>query len=497
MKKLINFKWTIGILAISLFSCDPDVSLENPNDLTPETFFETSDQIKAAANGAYAQLQSTGLYQRYGYILPDSFSDESQSGGDANFITSWSFQLTPVTPQVNAFWTTCYRGVAACNFLLNGKANMEERLANGGVDYTQEDINDALGQGHFLRGLYYYHLVKRFGGVPIIVDLENTLDVPRSTEEEVYNLIISDFKIATELLFEKGKTDEGRATRGAALGMLGKVYLHKEKYDSAKLSLDQITGYSLLPLEEYDDNFNESGEFNDESMFEVIYTDEQDGSQWDQNGQGLAEVTWHAQEYTGWTNLRPADKMINEFETDDPRLQSAILQEGDPVGTDGTTTWGNGNAWKKFSQLYENNEVKENGETNVRILRYADVVLMKAEVENKLSNDAGAIAYLNMIRDRVQLPQYGTAEMDTRGYPVGSSSEVFDAIVHERMIELCAEQQRYDDLVRWNLDAQEITVDNDGESRGYNPDIHRLMPIPQTEVDTNSNLNQEDQNPGY
>ena len=95
------------------------------------------------------------------------------------------------------------------------------------------------------------------------------------------------------------------------------------------------------------------------------------------------------------------------------------------------------------------------------------------------------------------MPLYGTPEMDAAGYPVDTPSGVFDAIVHERMIELCGEQVRFDDLVRWNLDAQEITTNNAGQSRGYNPKIHRLMPIPQVEIDTNDGIGPEDQNPGY
>ena len=154
INRIFFFTFLVGILV----SCTEDVTLENPNQLTEDTYFESLQQIEAAANGAYAQLQSSGLYQRFGYILPDSFSDEMQSGGDANFITSWSFQLTPSTPQVDAYWTTCYRGIAACNFLLGGEAKMRERLASGGVDFTEEDVNDAIGQGKFLRAMYYFHL---------------------------------------------------------------------------------------------------------------------------------------------------------------------------------------------------------------------------------------------------------------------------------------------------------------------------------------------------
>ena len=188
---------------------------------------------------------------------------------------------------------------------------------------------------------------------------------------------------------------------------------------------------------------------------------------------------------------------MDEFEDDDPRLNLAILQNGVPYGPNFDLIWNQGNIrWFKFSQLYDNAQIKQNGSTNARVLRYADIVLMKAEVEHKLQNDEMAINYLNEIRDRVGMPRYGTPEMDV-DYPVDTPEGVFNAIVHERMIELCGEQVRYDDLVRWDLDAQEITVDDFGVSRGYNPSVHRLIPIPQVEIDTNDGITPADQNPGY
>lgn len=497
MKRIINLKWFwlffCGV--VILWSCDDDVTIENnPNELTVDTFFESLIQIESSANGAYAQLQN--IYQRNGYVLPDTFGDEMQSGSNPAFITSFIFQLQPTTDVVNNYWTACYKGIAVCNFIFSGEDRMLEKLPTG--NFTQEDVDDALGQAHFLRGLYYYLLVKRYGGVPLVVDVDNVFDIPRSSEDQVYELIINDFKAATELLYTLEATEIGRANKGSALAMLGKVYLHREMYTEAQTTLSQISGYSLLPLEDYNDNFNESGEFNDESIFEVIYTGEQDGSQWALNGDGLGEVTWHAQEYTGWSNMRPSAKMIEEFEDEDPRLKSSILQEGDSYGPNNDfTRSGGGTVWYKFSQLYENEATDQNGDTNVRFLRYADVVLMQAEAEHKLGNDPGAIDFLNEIRARVEMPLYGTPEMDTAGYPVDTSSDVFRAIVHERMVELNGEQHRYDDLVRWNLDDQEITVDDDGQPRGYIIGVHRYMPIPQVEIDNNKNVNQSDQNPGY
>lgn len=496
------FKLTSIILmtaTLLVVSCQDDVSVKNTNDLSVDTFFENLAQIEASANAAYAQLQNSGLYQRYGYILPDTFSDESVSRADPNFITPFIFGLTPFIQHTERYWNNCYNGIGACNFVIEGEETMRSRLA--GSDFTEADIEDAVGQAYFLRGLYYFFLVKRYGGVPLLLQSEDVITPePRASVDQIYGVIINDLTLASTLLFPKGSTENGRATQGAALGLLGKVYLHREMYPEAQRTFAQITDYSLLPLEDYNDNFNDSGEYNDESMFEVSFNgDNTEDDLWAQTGIGVSEVTFHAQEYTGWGNLIPSEKMINEFEEGDPRLQSAILQNGDSFGPNDDLVWELEARWYKFSQLYDNAAVVQNGSTNARILRYADVVLMQAEVEHRLNNDPGAISFLNQIRSRVEMPLYGTPEMDAAGFPVDTPEGVFNAIVHERMVELCAEQVRFDDLVRWNLDDQEISssVDIDGNLRNYNPEIHRLMPIPQLEIDANPAISPADQNPGY
>lgn len=503
----IKYKIKTCLLAATMFmvgSCDDDVTVENRNEITIDTFFENAAQLASAANATYASLQTSGLYQRFGYILPDTFSDEMIPSGDPNFLPSYNFAITPTLDQTSLLWTQCFNGIARCNFLISNEDKIRVNAGLSTSGYTDRDVDNRLGEARFMRGLYYYFLVKRYGGVPLYPEELTSLEggAPRSTEVEVYDFIIEDLEFAAANLFEKGSTPDGRATRGAALGMLGKVLLHREQYNDAKTALDQITGYSLLPMEEYQDNFNDAGEFNDESMFEVAFSaDNNPDDTWMQNGQGIAEVTFHAQEYSGWANARPSQKMIDEFETDDPRRQDVILLDGESYGPNNEFTNGAGNIWYKFSQLYENENTKPEGETNARVLRYADVVLMQAEVANALGNDndtePGSLFYLNQLRDRVGLPRYGSAEMDSRGFPVGTSAQVFDAIVHERMVELCAEQQRFDDLVRWGLDVQELATDDNGASRAYNPGIHKFMPIPQSEIDTNEAINSEDQNPGY
>ena len=514
MKKIKNYLINGLVLLFVFFhiSCDDDVPVENRNALNPEIFFESLSQVEAAVNASYNQFQV--VYQRNGYVFPDAMSDEVVSSGDPNFAPFNRFEFNATLENIAQYWTACFNGVGACNFVIGNEERMRENTALG--NFTQDDVDNALGQAYYLRALYYYHLVKRFGGVPLKTDIATALeDTPRSTADQVYDQMIADLTLATQLTLPKGTTEVGRVTKEAAYALLGKIYLHRERYAEAKQAFDNVTNHSLLPIENYRDNFSETGEHNDESMFEVGYNGEVGTEQerWAQTGIGTSEVTFHSQDYTGWANARPSSKVIAEFEDDDPRLDQAIL-------IDGNNSYGPGDAfqfpcpgcvggpvWYKFSQLYDNVDVSENSGVNVRIMRYADVILMQAEVELNLNNNQVAIDLLNQIRDRAEMPRYGTATMDARGYPVNTFEQIFNAIVHERFVELCGEQQRFDDLVRWNLDDQELSIfpdanfNNPDESlqliRNYDPNVHRVMPLPQNELDSNTAIGAGDQNPGY
>jgi len=513
MKRMKTYlKGIASLLTLFFVACDEDVPVENTNALNPEIFFESLSQVEAAVNASYNQFQI--VYQRNGYIFPDAMSDEVVSSGDPNFAPFNRFEFNATLENIAQYWTACFNGVGACNFVIGNEERMRTNAETS--DFSDTDVDDALGQAYFLRALYYYHLVKRFGGVPLKLDVATALeDEPRATADAVYEQMIDDLRLSTQLTFPKGTTETGRVTREAAYALLGKILLHRERYVEAQEAFSNVTNHSLLPMDNYRDNFSESGEHNDESMFEVGYNGEVGTEQerWAQTGIGTSEVTFHSQDYTGWANARPSSKVIAEFEADDPRLNLAIL-------VDGNNTYGPGDVfqfpcpgcvggpvWYKFSQLYDNQDVSENSGVNVRIMRYSDVVLMRAEVELNLGNTTLAVDLMNQIRERVGMPLYGSATMDARGFPVNTPDQIFNALVHERFIELCGEQQRFDDLVRWNLDDQELSIFPDANFnnpdaslrvvRNYDPSVHRVMPIPQNEIDSNTAIGPGDQNPGY
>jgi hypothetical protein len=269
--------------------------------------------------------------------------------------------------------------------------------------------------------------------------------------------------------------------------------------------------YSLT--DNYNDNFREENEWNSESVFEIGYASIGDVN-WMGDGDdaswGAQEKSTRTQEYSpiGWRNVIPSNSLIAEFESaskgdvkTDPRRAYSFLVTGDKFNN-GTETLTDGMvqgntslyegattkvSWAKYSLLYKENPggYKPSG-INHRVMRYADALLMMAECENELGNQAEAVKYLNMVRDRkdVMMPHYPTAN-----FPVSTKEQVFAAIVHERRVELSGEQVRNRDILRWRKNGKiEITP-----VAGFKP----FLPIPQAEIDNNDKIGQSDQNPGY
>ena len=268
--------------------------------------------------------------------------------------------------------------------------------------------------------------------------------------------------------------------------------------------------YSLV--DNFYDNFKEETEYNSESVFEVGFLDS--GYGWDASGNGTGGESWvRSQEYSavGWANLIPSDKLIAEFEDGDPRLTDSFWFPGDTfangtatlttVAGDNTTLY-EGNQvkirWKKYSIMYKTDPggFNVNVGINYRLWRYADVLLLLAECENEVGTAANAISYLNQVRNRlsVSMPNYGTPEMDAAGFPVTNQAEIRIAVQHERQIELCGEEIRNIDILRWRKNGKLTGPD---PISYFQANKFELLPIPQNEFNTNPKITPADQNPGY
>jgi starch-binding outer membrane protein, SusD/RagB family len=513
MKKTIILTSILG-LALAQSCNEESLNKVNPNGVTFDTYFNNEAELTAGVNSIYALVQSNSLVSREWFFTHDLRGDECASGGGQ--LETPRNQLLigvhdPANSLINAQWRGWYRTIHRANVVLEKGA-----VIKGLPDATK---NRLVGEARFLRAWAYYELATLFGGVPIYKEFVKSVEGsnPRGTQKEAYDLAISDLKAAEAGLPATYPAAQlGRATKAAAQTLLARIYLQNGDYASAKTELQKVVSSGLYKItDNYLDLTNEEGEFNSESIFEVVYSPSGGAYNWggDSDGSAVQEETVRTQEYSaiGWRNIIPSNKVLNDYERkskgdakDDPRFDMSYWKEGDKFNN-GTSTLtadrvqGNSStvdgktskiSWRKYSVLYKVDNGYAQSGINMRVMRYADVLLMLAECENETGGTAAAISLMNQVRARksVDMPAY-----PTKNYPCANKDEVFAAIQHERYVELAAEQVRNFDIVRWRKNKKQKSEPLSYFIAGK----HEFLPIPQSEIDNNPKIDQKDQNPGY
>jgi len=510
----------IAALLMVALACNKDLDKTNPSYPALDGYFKNSSELLSGTNAIYSTLHGGFLVAREWFFLEDLRSDDVSSGGSQLEVPRAQILNGAITADnsvMNSVWNGLYTVIHRANTVIGNAPNVTDNDA----------VRDqCVGQAKFLRGWAYFELVSLWGPVPLYKEVVKKSDEyqPRATEDDVYQLIIQDFKDAAAVLATTySSAEQGRVTAGAANAMLGRVYMQKGDYAAAKEALLKVTGSGLYHLiDNFSDNFLEETEFNPESIWETVYIDKGDNAfDWNgtNDGAGIAQSTIRNQEYCplSWRNLIPSDKFLNEFENTatgaaktDPRYKATVYETGDKfnnnadVLTDGMQ---NGNAstvngvtkkvsWRKFMLIYKQSVSTANyhpGGNNQRMIRYAEVLLMLAECENELGNTAVAVDYLNEVRDRpsVAMPHYPTAQ-----FPVSNKDQVTKAIMHEKTAELGDEQVRNRDILRWRKKGYFTT-----EPISYfRKNRDELLPLPQQEIDNNPKLDANGinkQNQGY
>ncbi|MCU0451217.1 MAG: RagB/SusD family nutrient uptake outer membrane protein [Bernardetiaceae bacterium] len=509
--KIKASKWATFGLLVALGCSSKDLDKVNPNLVTNETFFKDGPELVTAVNSTYALLQSFSLVAREYWFLHDLRSDDMASGG-GQLETPRNQLLTgvhdPANFVMNVVWGGLYRTIHRANTVIQNapRAQADDALRRRVV-----------AEAKFVRAFAYFELVSMWGGVPLYREVVNTTGEtqPRATADAVYQLVIDDLTaIQNDLPASYTGSDVGRATRGAAQALLGKVYLQRGNHAQAKVEFDKVINSNTYRLvNNYLDNFLEETENNPESVFEVGFSKIGDFN-WSTDGDGLGnETTARSQEYAavGWRNLIPSNSLLEEFEKTsqgdaktDPRYFDSFYFVGDMYnnGTrrlDSASIQGNISvihgqrrlaSWRKYSAMYKTADTYYTSGINFRLIRYADVLLMSAEAEALLGNLQVAVQRMNQVRARasVAMPPYPTAK-----FPVGSRAEVLRALFHERRVELSGEQTRNRDILRWR--AQRLFT---AEPLSYfQANRHELLPLPQEELDNNDKIDQSNQNPGY
>lgn len=486
------FKTVLFLLLIT--GCQDQFLNKAPMDtINTSNFYETKDDAIAAINGAYQPLQWPKLYNMRMWTT-DIIAGNSivGAGGGTDGIETKNladFIAVSSNPGVLDLWRGPWPGILRANVVLQKVP---------GMDIDEALKNRILGEAHFLRALYYFNLVRFFGDVPMITEPQNPGDdlrPPRAPKDAIYNeVIIPDLNEAIAKLPPKSSysgEDIGRAAKGSAAGLLAKVYLTLGDWQKTVDLCDQVTslGYALDP--DYADNFDPNNENDQESLFEVQYYGKTSYSFWSNENQASWTSTFMGPRNSGmvaggWGWNQPTQEFIDSYESGDQRMDVSVLYDGGPDfdGQAYDPSYSNtGYNVRKFLVPKSIASSYDESPMNFPILRYAEVLLMKAEALNELGKTGQAEAPLNQVRERAGLP-------DVSGL---SQSEFRDKVLHERRIELAFEGKRWFDLIRvkdgqYGLDF----LHSIGKTNATQTDL--LFPIPQKAIDANPNLTQ---NPGY
>lgn len=493
MKHKLNIKMkyllSVLLMGLSLVSCKDFLDRQAQGEYNQNNYpFPTgSGPYDQYINAAYATLRDYNTTTLPFVAAVSIRSDDADKGSEPadlpDAIAMDNFTLTATNGLAQALWTAHIKLIADCNFAL-------DKIKNDTSPIEASVKIDAEAQAKFLRAYAYFMMVRLFGRVPIIDHVTTSAaggaNIPQSSPEQVYAFIESDlqFAAANLLPFYDAKFI-GRITKGAANGLLAKVYLTQKKYALAMNTADLVMKSGQYDLSTpYTRIFEEAGENSKESVFEVQATATVAepiafGSQYAQV-QGIRGTNeWDL----GYGFNTPSAALESAYENNDPRKARTILYRG------GTSMYGEAipaglpNAkynQKVYTLLAKRNAVGYRFGTwmNVRLLRYADVVLMYAEAANELggaNNIALALDALNSIRARARqgnpnvLPDYVTTDQ----------AVLREYIRRERRVELAMEHERFFDIVRWGIAAQVLQA----QGKTFVVGKHELLPIPQQEID--------------
>jgi hypothetical protein len=452
-----------------------------------QQFWQTKEDAAKAVAAIYANLRSWEQVAFAPIAVESMGSDETEKGSspsDASFMNNFdNFTHTSTEGQVNDFWLGQYRSINLANQVLTNVPSIS-------MDATLQARY--LAEAKFVRAYNYFRLVRAFGGVPL--RLSNPTDatqynLPRATKEEVYAAIEKDLGEAAAVLPQSyGPADVGRATKGAALALHAKVAMYQKKWADVLAKTNQVMtmGYSLFP--NFEQLFRIPNENNSESIFEIQAQKlpsipGASNSQYSQV-QGVRAIFWG-----GWGFNVPTQALVDSFEVNDPRKDATIIFRGEttPEG-DAVPIAGDNPRYNQKSYVpstYWASGFTEGADQNIRVLRYAEVLLMNAEAANELGNTTQAKSSLNAVRARAR----GGNAAILPDVTTNDQAQLRTAIWHERHVELAMEFDRFFDVIRQGRGLQVFGP------KGFKAGKNELMPIPQPQIDLSAGV--LTQNPGY
>lgn len=528
MKNLAFKILAISVVFTVINSCSNFLDQEPLTNYTTEEVYNTEEGVEVAVTGMYTSMANYNYYGAAWHGLVNPHSGRI-----------WSFQtITADATSLNCgssnrwlvdLWAQMYRTIDASNNLI---ANVEtSNLANK---------NTALGQAYFLRGLVYFDMVRLWGGVPLRVKptTDKDLYLPKSTKEQVYEQIIADFTLAKQLMPDVGQYKSDRPTKWAAYGYLAKVYMQLAGEDNGKPEYWQkawdeaIQVYGKFSLKtSYADLFTQGIENTSEAIFELQFdhfgvnrTSDVVRMYTPANSSYVLATDPTKYPTFGWINANKEtyDQHLAQYPTD-PRIAVTFIPNSYQRYNASNKTWVNQNLYPKIStgrygfvpirKWLDNSYNGNTTQRNLTIFRYADLLLMLAEIQNELNGPDQAYQYVNLVltraRNSVPVTNPVTPPAASPANWSGMTKEQFrDRIMLERKFELLSEGQDWFDARRrgfqYFLNKTILPHNTHPKIAVGNLDYlypttekSMLLPIPQTELTANPYMDEKDQNPGY
>ena len=502
-----NIKLIIIVLlsAFALTSCEDFLTDKPESVLTQVGFYTTPTRINQGILGCYAGMATIQTEEWLYTELRSDNTCQDQTGSSATIRIDQtdvsSFRTSPSLPSLQTYWYKIFQNISNINAVIPSLAdNKYVTIESQRAQYEAELL--------FMRAYHYYTLVNLFGDmfkITTVIGPKEAKNTPRSPVSEIYNeIIIPDLKkAAAQAPASYGAADKGRITKWAAKGMLAKVYMMlggTENLALAKTLLEEVMAapqHNLLTgANAYANVFSTTNEMNNEIIFAIRY---KGGSL------GLGSNFWPTFAPIGSANQFL--KVGTPLGFNAPTQEIMNLFNADPSDTRAKTCF---SVWKRsetasypYITKYADPTMSQalQAENDWIVLRYADIVLLYAEVLAQNGSFSNAHTYVNQIRTRAGLTNIG---------PFGSKEEALDAVYAERRLELAFENQRWFDLLRmaksynnpnkpveiliqhtfvtdWELMYSKYNPIQPPEQRFFIKE-RLLLPIPQTEIDTNNEV---------
>jgi hypothetical protein len=474
----------VFFVAFCFLSCGKNFLEEKPRTVSLQDLLSSSNGGERMIAAVYNKLYDFGEHSFSWIGITSITSDDAEKGsdpGDAGTdkdqLDNWTF--TPSAISFSEIWLNNFQGIGRATYALKYLPDM-----------NTPNKERYIGEAKMLRAYFYWNLVRSFGGVPIINKvLESETDIEtatnRATANEVYAYIESDLTDAiSKLPMIVPAAENGRVSKGAAQALLAKVYLYQKKWGQSKAMCDMIIAshqYSLIS--NYSLIWREAGEFSAESIWEVnaIGTTPNLGI----NGYFLVQAPRGANGL-GWGFNTPSQDLVNAYEAGDVRKAATIMFAGQTLWDGFQVSPLASNPRYNYKSYVSKTQESFNGDDvqtnkNLRIIRFGELLLIKAEAENELGNILPAQQALDSIRHRAGLASTTANTQDN----------LRNAIYKERRVEMAFEHDRMFDLQRTGRAGVILRA----LGKPYVDAVNKVFPIPQIEINlSNGKLLQ---NPGY